>query len=659
MNPERIPNHLIHEKSPYLLSHAYNPVDWHPWGEEAFQAARDQGKLVFLSIGYHSCHWCHVMERESFEDPEVAKLLNSSFISVKVDREERKDVDSAYMKVCQAMTGSGGWPLNLFLTPDRKPLYAGTYFPKRSMGGRPGLMETASAIRDLYREDKDRLLEEAEEITRKIKSMETRVPGSLPEDFPVMLRDAFRKSYDREWGGFSGAPKFPVPSQLLYLLDSEDPELEAMALFTLDRMLQGGLWDHIGGGFFRYSTDRFWLIPHFEKMLYDNSLMMDVLAKAYQRRPDPSYREAAMGIKTFLVRELMDPSGGFYTALDADSEGAEGRYYVFTREELIRLFGEEEGKAFCHRFGVTEKGNFEGWNHLYLKDGESVTGSLQPMIQQVLDYRSSRIPPATDDKILTLCNGLAIHGFLSLYETFDDPESLNLALSADAYLALHMEKPEGLLVGTYQGEGHIRATLEDYGAVIRSLIRLHQVTQEESFLQRAAHLTDRAITLFWDGKQGGFFTGALDNPLLFDNPKEVFDGAIPSGNSLMAENLFYLSLLLDSGNYREQLRELEDAFSGRLRRYGIHSAFFLRVLMLRKKGERLLRIYVPDEEKKKEVLRDFSPSSMMELYPYDAWQLLVRPKECPEGFPVLSYCSGGACGLPVPLSNLSSPSGLG
>ena len=238
MKPERAPNHLIHEKSPYLLSHAYNPVDWHPWGEEAFQAARDQGKLVFLSIGYHSCHWCHVMERESFEDPEVAKLLNSSFISIKVDREERKDVDSAYMKVCQAMTGSGGWPLNLFLTPDRKPLYAGTYFPKRSRGGRPGLMETASAIRELYREDKDRLLEEAEDITRKIKSMETRVPGSLPEDFPAMLRDAFRKSYDREWGGFSGAPKFPVPSQLLYLLDSGDGELEAMALFTLDRMLQ-------------------------------------------------------------------------------------------------------------------------------------------------------------------------------------------------------------------------------------------------------------------------------------------------------------------------------------------------------------------------------------------------------------------------------------
>lgn len=659
MNQKRNPNHLIHEKSPYLLSHAYNPVDWYPWGEEAFQAARDQGKLVFLSVGYHSCHWCHVMERESFEDPEVAELLNGSFISIKVDREERKDVDSAYMKVCQAMTGSGGWPLNVFLTPERNPLYAGTYFPKRSMGGRPGLMEVAAAIRNLYREDRDQLLSEGEKITQKIKDMETSIPGALPEDFPAMLRDSFRKSYDREWGGFSGAPKFPVPSQLLYLLDSGDPELETMALFTLDRMLQGGLWDHVGGGFFRYSTDRFWLIPHFEKMLYDNSLMMDVLTKAYLKRPDSSYREAAMSIKTFLVRELRNPEGGFYTALDADSEGVEGRYYVFSRDELIRLLGEKDGEAFCHRFGVTKKGNFEGWNHLYLKEAENQIDHLKASIQKVLDYRSLRVPPAADDKILTLCNGLAIHGLLSLYEVFEDAEALNLALSADAYLALHMEKAEGLLVGVYQGEGRIPATLEDYGAMIRGLIHLHQVTQEESFLQRAAHLMDLAITLFWDGKQGGFFTGALNNPLLFDNPKEVFDGAIPSGNSLMAENLFYLSLLLDSGDYRKLLQKLEDAFSGRLHRYGIHSAFFLRILMIRKKGERLLRVCVPDEEKKKEVLRDFSPSSLRNQFPYDAWQLLIRPEECPDGDPMLSYCSGGACGLPAPLSNPSSPFGRG
>ena len=642
-------NHLIHETSPYLLAHAQNPVNWYPWGEQALQKAKEENKLIFLSIGYHACHWCHVMEKESFEDPSVAAVLNEAFVCIKVDREERKDLDAVYMKVCQAMTGSGGWPLNVWLTPDRQPVYAGTYFPKNTLMNRPGLIETATHLSTLYKETPEVVRSQSREIMRHILREEKNQPGSLSSDVLDDVAADFAHAYDSVYGGFSRAPKFPAPHQLLYLLESEDSFLMKMGLNTLEQMIKGGIYDHIGGGFSRYSVDEKWLIPHFEKMLYDNSLLLDVLCRAYAVSGKAEFKTVTMEVKEFMKNELGHEPGGFYSAYDADSEGVEGKYYRFSKKEIIEVLGDRDGSEFCHLYGITTGGNFEGYSILNLVKGtfETVNDKkIKAMRVKLAAYRGKRVKPSLDDKILSMCNAFAIHGLACMKEVFEDEEALSLAVKAEKYLDTFMLKGNCLLASVRNETGNTQGTVDDYGAYVRALFKLFAVTQEESYLKKGLKLLNQALSKFWDPKDGGFFIGELNNPELIYNPKELYDGAIPSGNSLMAGNLLEAFLLTEDLHYKRTLDQLIACFSKDLNQYKIHSAYFMRVIRLLQSGTKELKIYVADENARQQVLQTYKAARLQKMYPHHVLLVKTDPAMCIDGLPTVHYCENGACGLP-------------
>lgn len=583
-------NHLKDQESPYLLQHAENPVDWYPWGKEAFARAEKEDKPVFLSIGYSTCHWCHVMAHESFEDAEVAELLNRYFVCVKVDREERPDIDSIYMAACQAFTGGGGWPMTVFLTPGQKPFFAGTYFPKRAGYGQIGLIELLLTIQEKWEHDRGLLLGSADEIVSLLKKSgraEASEKGRVQErSMDARLADRafrhYREVFDAEYGGFGDAPKFPAPHNLLFLMRyyerSGNRDALGMAEKTLLCMYRGGMFDHIGGGFCRYSTDRYFLAPHFEKMLYDNALLILAYAKAYQITGKRVYCAAAKKTAAYLMREMISAEGGFYAAQDADSEGVEGKYYLFEPDEIIKVLGEEKGKAFNARFDITREGNFEGKNiPNLLKNGDWEEG-MQACLPALWEYRKKRCFLHLDDKILTGWNGLVIAALCSLYRVTGESVYLKTAMKTQDFIQKNLLKKNILHASWRNGRLGKKGFLEDYAFEIYALLALYEASLDGAFLDSAQTLCEKAVCDFYDVEQGGFFLYGKENEQLILRPKETYDGALFCGNSVMAHNLVRLFYLTGKKQY-ERLAAQQLAFlGGEAEAYPAGHAMFLSAL---------------------------------------------------------------------------------
>ncbi len=575
-------NHLKNQTSPYLLQHADHPVDWYPWGEEAFSKARNEDKPIFLSIGYSTCHWCHVMAHESFEDPEIADLLNRYYVSIKVDKEERPDIDSIYMAVCQAYTGSGGWPTSIFMTPEQKPFFAGTYFPKTSRYGTVGFKELLLLLHQKWTTERDKLLSSAEEITKAV----NRDPVFRSQADETILDTAlqwYRQNFDASFGGFGGAPKFPAPHNLLFLMQEYekhgDKQALHMAEVTLQRMYAGGLFDHIGYGFCRYSTDPYYLIPHFEKMLYDNALLILAYCKAYELTRRSFYLEVAKQTASYLFHEMSSPDGGFYSAQDADSDGEEGKYYGFTPEEIMEVLGPSHGAAFCERFDITKSGNFEGKsipNLLHAKDlTDPRFDSLLPALRE---YRRRRTHLHTDDKILTAWNALMIAALCRLYRCSRDSSYLKAAKRTQDFIENNLCNQNTLYVSIRKGRVGEHGFLDDYASYLFALLSLYDATLDPTFLNRATELIQETVLQYYDWEQGGFYLSGTENEKLLFRPKECYDGAIPSGNSLMAYVLVRVHELLPEQSREEILKKQLAYMTGKAQQYPAGFSGFLMAL---------------------------------------------------------------------------------
>ncbi len=579
------PNRLIHEKSPYLQQHAYNPVDWYAWGEEAFQKAIRENKPVFLSIGYSTCHWCHVMEYESFEDEEVAKILNENFVSIKVDREERPDLDNIYMIVCQAMTGSGGWPLNLFLTPEKKPFFAGTYFPKTERYGNPGFIAILKKISDLWKTNKESVIASSEQITKVIQSAAISTPGEILTKETLQHAYAqLRDNFDSIYGGFGSAPKFPTPHNYTFLLRwwkrSNDPTALEIVEKTLERMGRGGIYDQLGGGFHRYSTDEYWLVPHFEKMLYDQALAAIAYTETYQATGKVFYADSVRGIFTYVLRDMTSPEGGFYSAEDADSEGVEGKFYVWTPDEIIKILGEKEGNIFCDYYDVSKEGNFEEKNILHVDkpvDTFSKMRGIKPAeLEEVLrtareklfSVREKRIHPHKDDKILTAWNGLMIAALAKGAQALNEPKYTQAAMRAADFILNTLRQKDGTLLRRYRsGEASIPGYLDDYAYFVWGLIDLYEATFEVKYLKIARELNNHMIENFQDEKGGGFFFSGKKNEQLITQTKEIYDGATPSGNSVALFNILRLGRITGNTEFEKIAEQIIRAFGETIKQH--------------------------------------------------------------------------------------------
>ena len=545
-------NRLKYETSPYLLQHKENPVDWYPWGSEAFERAKEEDKPIFLSIGYSSCHWCHVIAHESFEDNEIAELLNRYFISIKVDKEERPDIDSVYMAVCQAFTGSGGWPTSIFMSAEQKPFFAGTYFPKTSRGGMIGLKELLIAIHEKWNNDRDSLLGESDKIIAHLNNAE-----NTPENADLGLTHSatavYEHIYDNKNGGFGRAPKFPTPHNILFLLSYYERykrnECLQMAEHTLMQMYRGGMFDHIGFGFCRYSTDKKFLVPHFEKMLYDNALLILAYCKAYNITKKTLYLEIAEKTADYILREMTSQEGGFYSAQDADSEGEEGKYYLFTPDEIIGVLGEKDGEAFNRHFDISNIGNFEGKNIPNLLSSDPADKSFDTFLPQLVLYRKKRYSLHLDDKILTSWNSLMIAAICELYLVSKKDIYLSTAQKAAAFIQKYLCKDDTLYVSFREGKCGVIGFLDDYAAYIFAMLSLYKATLDREYLKLAGRFCEKAISDFGDNT-GGFYLYGNNSEELILRPKETYDGAIPSGNSLMAYNLVRLSLITSDEKYK-------------------------------------------------------------------------------------------------------------
>jgi uncharacterized protein YyaL (SSP411 family) len=560
--PGRKPNHLAGQTSPYLLQHLYNPVSWYAWGPEPLERAVKEGKPIFLSIGYAACHWCHVMERESFENEEVAAFLNDRFIAIKVDREERPDLDEIYMNAVQMLTGSGGWPLNVFLTPRLEPFFGGTYFPPDDRHGRPGFLAVLRKVDEAWRSRRPDVEKSAAEIRDHLRSVGT-VPAGAGGD-AVGRRETARAvadlsaRFDPQWGGFGAAPKFPPHGGLALLLREHARTGEAGPLrlveTTLERMARGGMYDQIGGGFARYSTDERWLVPHFEKMLYDQALLVPVYVDAWRMTGKPLYRRVVLETLDFVRREMTGPDGGFFASLDADSEGHEGTFYVWTPEELKAILGPEDGAVFGATYGIALPGNFEGKSIPNLLGGpladEAMVARLAPMKAKLLTARGKRVRPATDDKVLTAWNGLMISAFARGYDAFGRDADLKSARAAAEFVRAHLSKDDRLLVSFRDGKAHLNAYLDDYAFLARGLVDLYEAEFDRRDLDRAATLARTLLGRFGDGR-GGFHFTSDDHEEILARTRSTYDDAIPAGSAIAAEALLRLSLHLDDAAFRK------------------------------------------------------------------------------------------------------------
>ncbi len=547
-------NHLKNQTSPYLLQHAENPVDWYPWCREAFEKAKKEDKPIFLSIGYSTCHWCHVMAHESFEDRGTAEILNRYFISVKVDREERPDVDSVYMSVCQAFTGSGGWPTSIFMTWDKKPFFAGTYFPVHSQYGMPGFSDLLNAVANQWKSDRRELLRSADQVITHLGQSESVHRSASNDNLYGKAVQMFSESFDGIYGGFGTAPKFPMPHNLLFLTlyaeQNNNEDVLKMVEKTLIQMRKGGIFDHIGYGFSRYSTDKYFLAPHFEKMLYDNAGLIMVYASVYAVTKNPLYLDTAEKTAQYVLREMTSQSGGFYSAQDADSEGVEGKYYTFTLAEIMDVLGEEKGKQFSDAFDITAGGNFEGVNIPNLLKSNDLNSDFGNEMKELYHYRKNRFRLHLDDKILISWNSMMVAALCVLHRVSGNGEYLRAAVNAQTFLEENLSGGSRLYTSWRGGKRSENAFLDDYAFYTAALLELYHSTLNEDYLKKAERFCGKAAR-FADDKNGGFYLSAPDDTELFMNPKEDYDGAIPSGNSVMAYNFVRLYQLTEKEDYRE------------------------------------------------------------------------------------------------------------
>ena len=569
-------NRLIHETSPYLLQHAHNPVDWYPWGEEALTRAKQEQKPILLSIGYSACHWCHVMERESFENEEIAAVMNELFINIKVDREERPDLDEIYMNAVQIMTRQGGWPMTVFLTPDLKPFYGGTYYPPTDRYGRPGFPKVMHAVAEAFSDQNTQVLQQADQITAHLTQMSNVVDPSHHELTEELMTNAFqnyRSQFDSHHGGFGNAPKFPpsmgLPFLLRYWHHSRNANALEMVELTLEKMARGGMYDQLGGGFHRYSTDAHWLVPHFEKMLYDNAQLVVAYFEAYQATQKPFYRDIATETLDYVLREMYDAeNGGFYSTQDADSEGVEGKFFVWEPNDVEDIIGEENAEIFCEYYDITPQGNFEGENILHVQvppdifarklrmDVSDLEALLADGKQKLFEAREKRIKPGLDDKILTSWNGIMIRGMAMGYQLTGKPEYLEACEKSAEFVLTVLSQDNGLLLRTYRdGKSHLNAYLEDYSYFIAGLIALYEASFEPRWLTEAERLAHIMIDQFGDDAGDGFFFTGKAHETLIVQSKSAYDGATPSGASLAIHSLLRLSKHLDNPEFHDKAVE--------------------------------------------------------------------------------------------------------
>jgi hypothetical protein len=575
-----MPNRLASATSPYLLQHAHNPVDWQEWGPSALDEARGRDVPILLSIGYAACHWCHVMERESFEDPEVARLMNEWFVPIKVDREERPDLDAIYMDAVQAMTGSGGWPMTVFSAPDGRPFYGGTYFPPEDRHGLPGFRRVLEGVHDAWTNRRQELLDQGSALIGYIERATriARADDELSEDTLRRAVDGLRGSFDAEWGGLGNAPKFPQPMTLEFLLRMDARGIAGagdIVRRTLTKMARGGIFDQVGGGFHRYAVDRIWLVPHFEKMLYDNAQLARLYARAWLATGDPLYRRTALATAEYLVGEMRHPAGGFFSSQDADSEGVEGKFYVWAFDELMRAAASDAGLAAAY-FAATPAGNWEGSNVLWCPRDDDVvaveqgvkvaelTDAVTRIRGRLAEARAPRVPPATDDKVLAAWNGLAISGLAEVGRAFGRPDLIDAAVAAARFILAELRDGSGRLLRSWRdGRTSGAGFLDDHAAMAGACLDLYETTFDEGWFDEAARLADEAIGRFADPDAAGFFDTATDGEPLVIRPKDFFDNAVPAGNSMMADVLLRLAALTGDAAHEDRaaamLRALQPA----------------------------------------------------------------------------------------------------
>lgn len=622
MPTNKKPNRLIAEKSPYLLQHAHNPVDWYSWGDEAFEKAKQENKPLFVSIGYSTCHWCHVMEKESFEDEEVAALLNERFVSIKVDREERPDLDAIYMSVCQLMAGQGGWPLNVFLTPDQVPFYAGTYFPKESRYGRPGIKDVIVQLYDVFKEQPEKIKKVAEQIHSALGPKEDEEQALTNEVLEACFNQ-LRDSFDPQFGGFGAAPKFPTPHHLTFLLRYYHYTKHEQALYmvekTLNGLASGGIYDHIGYGFSRYSTDQEYLVPHFEKMLYDNALLAIAYTEAFQVTKKSKYKEIVKDIFSYVLRDMRDSRGAFYSAEDADSEGVEGKFYVWTPDEVKQVLGAEVGELFCAIYDITEDGNFEGasipnlikenvqsYTQKHQLDLEQVKIKIESARKQLFQHREKRVHPYKDDKILTSWNALMIAALSKASRVFDQAEYVQAAKQAMQFIENTLVVNGRIMVRYRDGEVKQKGFIDEYAYLLWAYLELYESTLELSFLKKAQQVAEEMFELFWDHNAFGFYFYGEDNEKLLTRPKEVYDGALPSGNSVAAMQMLRLSRLTGDIKLEDKVSKLLNAFASQIKRYPSGFSY-------------ILQAYLTTQMKMKEmvVLTEETHSSFIQTLQHD------------------------------------------
>jgi len=663
-------NALIHESSPYLQQHAHNPVNWRPWGEEAFSLARLEDKPIFLSIGYSTCHWCHVMEHESFEDPAVAEVLNRYFITIKVDREERPDIDAVYMHAAQMINGSGGWPLNLFLTPDKKPFYAATYLPKHSRFGRPGLIELAERIGDMWQQDRSRIEASAESIgTAVANSIDMAAPGKIDIGLIDKAYQQTAKTFDISHGGFGDAPKFPTAQRLLFLLRygvlKNKPEAIKMVANTLIAMQRGGIHDQMGGGFHRYSTDTNWLLPHFEKMLYDQAMLMMAYTEGWQATGNASFAATARDIAEYLLRDMRDSGGAFYSAEDADSEGVEGKFYVWSAAEIQADLSKhginsKHIQDFMQAYGVEEDGNFvdeathqkTGANILH-RSGPIDLASFAADRKILLNIRDKRIRPFRDDKILTDWNGLTIAALAQAGRLLGEPRYVEAASEAAGFILGHLRNNSGELLHRWRaGNAAIAGQLEDYTSMVWGLTELYEASFEPRWLAEALKLNKIMLSHF-KGKDGGFYLAANSDELIA-RPMEIFDGALPSGNAVAMNNLLRLSRLTGDAELAAEAAAVVDHFAGIAERAPSGVLHLLSaVLMADSKSKEIVLVGDKHSDAANKMLavirQHYRPNTVVLWHDKQIEQLapFTRGQKTRHGTVTAYVCENFQCNLPV------------
>ena len=675
-------NRLVFEKSPYLLQHAANPVNWYPWGDEAFLEAKEQDKPIFLSIGYATCHWCHVMEKESFEDPEVASLINDNFIPIKVDREERPDIDQIYMAVCQAVTGAGGWPLTVLLTQDKKPFFAGTYFPKESRYGRVGMVELIPRVASLWTDKRDELLQSAEKITDHLQNSNQSQSGQLDQSVTQTAYQQLSARFDTLEGGFKPAPKFPSPHNLIFLLrywhQSKEPGALEIVEKTLQKMRLGGIFDQIGYGYHRYSTDAAWRLPHFEKMLYDQAMLVLAYAEAFQATGKEQYALVMREILTYVLRDMTSPEGGFYSAEDADSEGEEGLFYLWTTNEFRDYLGKDGADLFISLFNMTEEGNFEdeatklatGRNLLYLKESLSEIAKNKGMSeteivklweksrQLLFDVREKRIHPLKDDKILTDWNGLMIAALAVAGRVLDDPSYISAAKQAADFIWNTLRDENGLLMKRFRdSEAGLPAHLDDYAFLVWGMLEIHQADFDTEYLKRALELNLVMVETFWDQESGGLFFTDADQTDLIHRNKEIYDGAIPSGNSVAAMNLIRLGRLTSNLDYEEKAHQIGISFAEQINMAPQgHTQFLSALLFAYGPSYEVVISGDPEADDTRKMLdrlrRHYSPNKVLLLRPEEDKDLLelipaLKYQEALNGKATAYVCQDFQCSAPT------------